>query len=67
MRDELRVEARKDVIAGAVFYDRQRKLIASSFTACLFSDLERLETGVGLHRVFAQRAYFSYGAIVLSS
>ena len=43
MRVELRAEAREDLIAGALFYERQRELLGSYFTGCLFGDLEPLE------------------------
>jgi hypothetical protein len=63
---ELRAEARDNLIAGALFYDRQRESLGSYFTACLFSDLERLEIAAGvhasvfgLHRKLSQRFPFA--------
>jgi hypothetical protein len=35
---ELRAEARDDLIAGALFYDRQRESLGSHFIECLTRD-----------------------------
>lgn len=51
MRVELRAEAREDLIAGALFYERQRELLGSYFTGCLFGDLEPLEIEAGIHEL----------------
>lgn len=63
---ELRTEARDDLIAGALFHDRQRESLGSYFTECLFSDLERLEIAAavhesvfGLHRKLSKRFPFA--------
>jgi hypothetical protein len=51
MRVELRVEARQDLIQGALFYDEQREGLGSYFAECLWSDLERLEGEAGIHEI----------------
>jgi len=43
MRVELRVEARHDLLEGALFYEEQREGLGDYFTDCLFEDLDRLE------------------------
>lgn len=48
MRVELRVEARLDLVAGALFYEQQREGLGNYFTDRLFEDLERLETEAGI-------------------
>lgn len=53
MRVELRTEARRDVVAGAVFYEQQREGLGGYFTDQVFEDLARLEREAGIHeRVF---------------
>lgn len=53
MRVELRAEARRDVVAGAVFYEQQREGLGGYFTDQVFEDLARLEREAGIHeRVF---------------
>ncbi|MBM4013245.1 MAG: type II toxin-antitoxin system RelE/ParE family toxin [Planctomycetes bacterium] len=49
MRVELRVEARRDLLEGAWFYEQQREGLGSYFTDRLFEDLERLEREAGIH------------------
>jgi plasmid stabilization system protein ParE len=51
MRVELRVEARRDLIEGALFYEQQREELADDFLDCLFSDLDRLEREAGIHEL----------------
>jgi plasmid stabilization system protein ParE len=51
MRVELRVEARRDLLDGAWFYEHQREGLGASFTDRLFDDLERLEGEAGIHEV----------------
>ncbi|MBW3600424.1 MAG: type II toxin-antitoxin system RelE/ParE family toxin [Planctomycetes bacterium] len=51
MRVELRVEARRDLIEGALFYDQQRDGLGDYFSECLLADLERLEQEAGIHEV----------------
>ena len=51
MRVELRVEARHDLIEGALFYEQQREGLGDHFTNCLFEDLERLEREAGIHEI----------------
>ena len=51
MRVELRVEARHDLIEGALFYERQREGLGDYFTGCLFEDLHRLEGEAGIHAI----------------
>jgi hypothetical protein len=46
---ELRVEARRDLLDGARFYERQREGLGAYFTDRLFEDLERLEGEAGIH------------------
>lgn len=66
MHVELRVEARHDLIEGALFYDRQREGLGDYFTDCLFEDLARLEreavvhaTVYGLHRKLSKKFPFA--------
>ena len=49
MRVELRVEARRDLLEGALFYEQQREGLGDYFTDCLFEDLDRLEREAGIH------------------
>jgi hypothetical protein len=49
MRVELRVEARHDLIEGALFYEQQREGLGDYFTSRLFEDLQRLEREAGIH------------------
>ena len=49
MHVELRVEARHDLVEGALFYEAQRKGLGDYFTDCLFGDLDRLEGETGIH------------------
>ena len=49
MRVDLRVEARHDLVEGALFYEEQREALGDCFTDCLFQDLDRLEGGAGIH------------------
>ncbi len=49
MHVALRLEARHDLIEGALFYDRQREGLGDYFTDCLFEDLARLEREAGVH------------------
>ena len=49
MRVELRVEARRELIEGACFYEQQREGLGDYFADCLFEDLERLEREAGIH------------------
>lgn len=49
MRVELRVEARHDLVEGALFYEQQREGLGNYFTNCLFKDLDRLESEAGIH------------------
>lgn len=51
MRVELRIEARRDLLEAALFYDRQREGLGDQFTDSLFEDLERLEREAGVHEV----------------
>lgn len=51
MRVELRVEARHDLIDGALFYEQLRQGLGDYFTDCLFEDLERLEREAGIHEI----------------
>ena len=51
MRVELRVEARHDLIEGALFYGKQREGLGDYFTDCLFDDLDRLEREAGIHAI----------------
>ena len=46
---ELRVEARHDLVEGALFYEKQREGLGNYFTDCLFEDLDRLEGEAGIH------------------
>ena len=66
MHVELRVEARHDLIEGALFYEQQREGLGEYFTDCLFEDLHRLEreagiqaTVFGLHRKLSKRFPFA--------
>lgn len=63
MHVELRVEARDDLIDGALFYEQQRQGLGDYFADCLFEDLER-EAGIheivfGLHRKLSKRFPFA--------
>jgi hypothetical protein len=49
MHVELRVEARHDLLQGALFYEQQREGLGDYFSNCLFEDLERLEREAGIH------------------
>lgn len=49
MRVELRVEARHDLLEGALFYEHQRHGLGDYFTDRLFEDLDRLESEAGIH------------------
>jgi plasmid stabilization system protein ParE len=49
MHVELRVEARQDLVEGALFYEQQREGLGDYFTDCLFDDLARLEREAGIH------------------
>ena len=49
MHVELRVEARQDLIEGALFYEQQREGLGEYFTDCLFEDLHRLDREAGIH------------------
>lgn len=49
MRVELRLEARRDLLEGAWFYEQQREGLGHYFTDCLFEDLDRLEKEAGIH------------------
>lgn len=49
MRVELRVEARRDLLEGAWFYEQQREGLGTYFTDRLFEDLVRLEREAGIH------------------
>ncbi len=49
MRVELRVEARHDLVEGALFYEQQREGLGGYFTDRLFEDLDRLEGEAGIH------------------
>ena len=51
MRVELRVEARHDLLEGALFYEEQREGLGDYFTDCLFEDLDRLEGQAEIHAV----------------
>ncbi len=51
MRVELRVEARHDLLRGALFYERQREGLGDYYTDCLFEDLERLQREAGVHEI----------------
>lgn len=51
MRVELRVEARRDLLEGAFFYEQQREGLGDYFTDRLFEDLERLEKEAGVHEI----------------
>jgi len=51
MRVELRVEARRDLVKGALFYEQQREGLGNYFTDCLFEDLDRLESEAGIHAI----------------
>ena len=51
MRVELRVEARRDLLEGAWFYEQQRQGLGDYFTDRLFEDLERLEGEAGVHEM----------------
>lgn len=51
MRVELRVEARHDLVEGALFYEEQRGGLGNYFTDCLFDDLDRLEAEAGIHAI----------------
>jgi hypothetical protein len=71
---ELRVEARRDLLDGARFYERQREGLGAYFTDRLFEDLERLEgeagiheTVFGLHRKLARRFPFAIYYRITSS
>lgn len=66
MRVELRVEARRDLLEGAWFYEQQREGLGDYFTDCLFEDLDRLESEArihakvfGLHRKLSKRFPFA--------
>ena len=66
MHVELRVEARRDLFEGALFYEQRREGLGDYFTECLFNDLDRLvsETGMhatvfGLHRNLSKRFPFA--------
>jgi len=53
MRVELRVEARRDLLQAAGFYEQQREGLGGFFADRLFEDLARLEREAGIHeRVF---------------
>lgn len=49
MRVEFRVEARRDLLEGAWFYEQQREGLGTYFTDRLFEDLVRLEREAGIH------------------
>jgi plasmid stabilization system protein ParE len=49
MHVELRLEARQDLVEGALFYEEQREGLGDYFTDCLFGDLARLEREAGIH------------------
>ena len=51
MRVELRIEARRDLLDGAWFYEQQREGLGTYFADRLFEDLERLEGEAGIHEV----------------
>lgn len=51
MRAELRVEARNDIVEGALFYEEQREGLGEYFTDCIFDDLVRLEGEAGIHEI----------------
>ena len=51
MRVALRVEARQDLLAGALFYEQQRDGLGDYFTDCLFEDLDRLGREAGIHEL----------------
>ena len=51
MRVELRVEARNDLIEGALFYEQQREGLGDYFTDRLFEDLNRLGNEAGIHAI----------------
>lgn len=51
MRVELRAEARADIVAGALFFDRQRDGLGDHFTDCVFSDLRSLQVQAGIHQL----------------
>ena len=66
MRVELRLEARHDLLEGALFYEQQRDGLGDYFTDCLFEDLDRLKgeagmhaTVFGLHRKLSKRFPFA--------
>jgi plasmid stabilization system protein ParE len=74
MRVELRVEARRDLLDGAWFYEQQREGLGAYFTDRLFEDLERLEgeagiheTVFGLHRKLSRRFPFAIYYRITSS
>jgi plasmid stabilization system protein ParE len=49
MRVELRVEARRDLVEAAGFYEQQREGLGAYFVDRLFEDLKRLEREGGIH------------------
>lgn len=49
MRVELRAEARRDLVEGALFYEQQRDGLGDYFTDRLFEDLGRFETEASIH------------------
>jgi len=51
MRVKLRVEARHDLVIGALFYEQQREGLGVYFTDCLFEDFDRLESEAGIHAI----------------
>lgn len=51
MHVELRVEARNDLVEAWAFYDAQRNELGDYFIDCLFSDLEKLDSEVGIHEI----------------
>ena len=51
MRIELRIEARHDLVEGALFYEKQREGLGDYFTDCLFDDLDRLQGEAGIHAI----------------
>jgi plasmid stabilization system protein ParE len=51
MRVELRVEARRDLVNAAAFYEDQQAGLGDYFIDALFTDLESLESQAGIHEV----------------
>jgi plasmid stabilization system protein ParE len=49
MRVELRVEARRDLVEAAGFYEQQREGLGAYFIDRVFEDLKRLEREGGIH------------------